>query len=79
MRVFPRPNKKYGWRCPICNTDEDGEVVLIRIAGTEDGNNAEAEQVHLDCLDLVWDRENGIIFQILKREVKNETSNNKKD
>ena len=54
MRVFDHPNTETGWKCPICGTDEDKQIVLIGIAGTEDGNIQEAEQFHLDCLELQY-------------------------
>ena len=68
MRVFQHPNKTDNWKCPICKTDEDKEVVLVGIIGTEDGYNIEAEQVHLVCLELFWDKEDGLIFA--SREVR---------
>lgn len=70
MRIFQKPNKKNNWRCPICNTNKDGEVVLIEIEGTEKDNIVEAEQVHLKCLDLIWNKEKGIIYQIIGRRKK---------
>lgn len=66
MRVFKKPNKTSGWKCPICKTDKETEVVLIGIIGTRKGYIVEAEQFHLDCLDLWFDKETGIIFQKVK-------------
>jgi hypothetical protein len=40
------------FKCPICGTSDDKEVVLIGIDGTEEGNNIKAEQIHLECIDL---------------------------
>lgn len=55
MRVFEHPNLNNGdWKCPICNTAEDKEVVLVGIEGTQEGNNMQAEQIHLDCIDLTY-------------------------
>ena len=51
MRVFEHPNLT-DFKCPICGTSEDKEVVLIGIDGTKEGNNIQAEQFHLDCLEL---------------------------
>lgn len=39
-----------GQICPICGTDESKDATLVPIAGTEEGNNAEAAQVHTSCL-----------------------------
>lgn len=63
MRVFKKPNTSGGWKCPICKTDDEKEVVLVGIAGTQEGRNIEAEQVHLDCLDLLFDKSMKIIYQ----------------
>jgi len=52
MNIFEKPNKGGGWECPICKTNKDGQVILAGIVGTEDGNNMQAEQIHVDCLEL---------------------------
>ena len=52
MRTFEHPNIYNGWKCPICGTNEDKSVTLVGIFGTEDGHNIEAEQVHIDCIEL---------------------------
>ena len=52
MRIFAKPNLMTGWKCPVCGTAEESEVVLIGIAGTQKDNLCEAEQFHLKCLDL---------------------------
>ena len=53
MRVFKEPNLSNDWKCPICGTNDKKEIVLIGKMGTQKGNNIEAEQVHLGCLDLL--------------------------
>jgi len=63
MRVFKEPNLSNGWVCPICYTNEKKPVVLIPVEGTEEGNNIQAEQFHLDCIGLVWEKRLGIIYQ----------------
>lgn len=65
MRAFQGPNLSNNWHCPICNTQEDKETVLIGIIGTEDNNNMEAEQFHLDCINLLYDKKLNIIYQKL--------------
>jgi len=51
--------------CPICGTNNDKEVILVPIKGTEEGNNIQAIQVHTDCLNcLVFDKEIGIIYTV---------------
>jgi UDP-N-acetylmuramoylalanine-D-glutamate ligase len=49
--------------CPICNTQDKKQVVLIIKSGTQEGNIAQAVQVHLDCLNLIYDEENQLIYQ----------------
>ena len=63
MRVIKKPNLSNGWKCPVCKTDEEKEVVLIGIVGTRKGYDIEAEQVHLGCLDLLFDKQHGLIYQ----------------
>ena len=36
-------------KCPVCNTSQDGECVLLEIDGTGDGKICEAQPVHLWC------------------------------
>ncbi len=51
MEIFEHPNMT-DFKCPICNTNKDKPVVLIPIAGTEKGGKSQAEQVHVECIDL---------------------------
>lgn len=50
MRIFDKFNKS--GKCPICGTNEDKPCILIAISGTEHGNIAQAETIHIDCIDL---------------------------
>jgi hypothetical protein len=52
MRVFDKPNLHFGWKCPICGTSEVKPVVLVGIDGTEEDGNVQAEQYHVDCIEL---------------------------
>lgn len=52
MRAFDHPNMT-NFMCPICRTKADKPVVLVGIHGTEDEGNMQAEQVHLECYELV--------------------------
>ena len=63
MRTFKKMNKSSGATCPICNTDKDGEVVLIGIVGTQDDGIIEAKQFHLGCIELYYDKEHKLIYQ----------------
>jgi len=63
MRTFKKMNKVGGEVCPICKTADNGEIVLIGIIGTEEGNNIEGKQFHLKCINLVYDKTSGIIYQ----------------
>ena len=49
--------------CPVCKTQDEGEVVLLGIVGTQEGNNMQAKQFHLKCLDLMYDKDVKIIYQ----------------
>ena len=74
MKVFEEMNISGKDVCPICKTKEQKEVVLIPIIGTGDKpnkkfQNYEAVQVHLDCLNLWYDKEKGVIFQVFKQVI----------
>ena len=73
LRIFKQGN----WEntkevCPICKTQEKGEVVLIAEDDKVDGYNCEALQVHLECLDLWINVDKGFIYQKINTEVKQE-------
>lgn len=63
MRIFKEPNLSRSWKCPICRTRKSEEVVLIRIEETHSGQITKAEQFHVKCLELTWDKECGLIYQ----------------
>lgn len=66
MRTFKEGNWSGDKKCTICGTQKEGEVVLVAIVGKENGNNCEAIQIHLDCLNLWYDDKMNIIYQKLK-------------
>ena len=62
MRIFDEPNlSNPEWRCPICKTRNKKPVTLVGIYGTREGNTEEAEQVHVDCLELTMYPEQRVI------------------
>jgi len=61
MKIFPRPNTSNNWKCPICETNNEKEVTLIEIDGTKDDHIAQADQVHVECLDLILYKDQRII------------------
>lgn len=52
MNIIEHPNMS-GFICPICGTNDDKPITLISISGTEERNKCQAEQVHIDCIDLM--------------------------
>jgi hypothetical protein len=52
MKIFQNANIACDWECPICHKNINKPVALIRIFGTQDGNNIEAKQIHVDCIEL---------------------------
>lgn len=54
MKQFEHMNTNGDAKCPICGTGDDKPVVLAGIEGTEDGNNMQAMQVHVDCINLTY-------------------------
>lgn len=63
MRTFKEPNTSNDWKCPICKTPKIKPVVLIGIYGTQEGHNIQAEQIHLDCIELIYDKDQKILIQ----------------
>jgi len=75
MRIFKEMNTTGKDVCPICETKDKKEVVLIPKVGTGNSpgkkfQNYEAIQVHLSCLDLWFDEKANIIFQFTKKRSK---------
>lgn len=71
MRVFPEAN--FGESvCPICGTSENKPIVLVPILGTEDGNNVQARQYHLDCIELCETRDPESGYTYLMMAFKNQ-------
>lgn len=66
MRTFAEMNTSGGDVCPICKTQNKGEIVLIGIVGTEEGMNMQAKQFHLKCLELYYDPKLRLIYQRTK-------------
>ena len=52
MRIFEKPNLNNDWKCPVCGTNQEKEVVLVTIEGTKDDGVMCANQYHLECLEL---------------------------
>lgn len=49
--------------CPVCNTSDDGECILIGIDGTIEGRICQAKPVHLWCAVAEWfNAEAGVIY-----------------
>lgn len=53
MAFFDGMNKSGGAVCPICKTQDDGQILLVPIPGTEEGNKAQSHQIHRDCAYLI--------------------------
>lgn len=54
-------------KCPICGTNDDKECFLIPIQGTEEGNLMQAEAFHLDCISLMYNKDEKVIYQVTKQ------------
>lgn len=53
MRTFDHPNISHGWRCPVCMTQADKPVTLAAIPGTWEDGIVQAEQIHVECYELL--------------------------
>jgi len=73
MKIFKGFNEKS--TCSVCNTNEDKECILIPIVGTQEGMNAQATAVHLDCIDLWYHPptvdNHAVIIQVIRNEIDN--------
>ena len=54
MKIFNQPNTSGDWKCPVCKTNDNLPITLIPIHGTQNGNIIQAEQFHINCLDLTY-------------------------
>jgi|TARA_Y100000310_G_scaffold140352_2_gene139803 hypothetical protein len=60
MRIFEKPNLSNDWKCLICNKADVKPISLIGKNGTQEGNIISAEQIHVDCIELLlYDKGNG--------------------
>lgn len=53
-------------KCVICKTSNKGEVILVPIEGTEDDGICEAQPIHVDCINLSFNRDHGLLYQRIK-------------
>lgn len=68
MRIFPQYNQ--ATNCSICGTKKKGKALLISIDGTNKGKICKCEQVHLDCINLRYNKEMGILYQDMRDAVR---------
>lgn len=70
MKIFNGFNGSGDDKCPVCNTADNKDTVLIPIASSQDGNVYEAFQVHLDCMHLIGDirKDQILIFQFIDKD-----------
>jgi len=70
MKIYEHPNM-LNFKCPICGTAADKPVTLVPISGTIEQNGlCEANQYHIDCLEL-WERHEdncGHVSQVFDRK-----------
>ena len=63
MRIFEHFNTAS--ECMLCGTNEDKPCTLIGVDGTQDGNIEEAEQIHVDCLEIRYSPDVKMFYQRL--------------
>jgi len=66
MKIFNEPNLAYDWKCPICGKSDVKPVTLIPVLGTEKDGNIQANQYHVDCIDLVETEDFGFLWVTMK-------------
>ena len=57
-------------KCIVCGTSKEGEVILVPVLGTSDGSISQAVPLHIDCIDLVYNRQAKILCQMGGEEEK---------
>jgi len=49
--------------CPLCRTNKDKPCVLVGIDDTSEGNIEEAIPIHVDCIELRYNKELNLFYQ----------------
>jgi hypothetical protein len=62
MKVFDHFNS-VGDPCVLCGSRDDKKIGLVRWDGTELGGIEQAIQVHIDCIELRYIKERGLLYQ----------------
>ena len=70
MKIFKHANLSGINTCLICKKAEDKPVVLVGIVGTEEGNNMQATQIHVDCINLLYYPKEELLAQVLTKKGK---------
>lgn len=55
MKIYTKWNHGRNELCPVCNTSEDKDLIYVTNESVE-GNALLGVQVHIDCLDLRYQR-----------------------
>lgn len=63
MKIYDEPSWYKDITCPICKTQDNKPIALVKIDGTVDEGKVECFQVHVDCIDLHYISGMGIIYQ----------------
>lgn len=63
MRIFNKANLSNNWKCLICGNNDDKPVTLVGTVGTQQGNVVQCKQIHVDCIDPLYDVELGVLYQ----------------
>ena len=57
-----------GSKCPVCDTNDNKECVLIPIIDKAEGNISEALLFHIECIDLLYNNKLKILYQVVKKK-----------
>ena len=49
--------------CGICKEVKEGKGILVQIDGTQEDNICEAQPIHLDCINLRFNKDEGLFYQ----------------
>ena len=54
-------------KCILCDMNTDKPCCLVGIDGTSDDGIEEYIPIHVDCINLRWDKEIGLLYQRINK------------
>ena len=71
MKILDHTIASSKWKCPICNTNKEGMVTLVKLDSTGKSGLTQKIIVHIDCIDLTLYKSDKVIF--LSQDLRTDT------